>query len=108
MKQTIIGLAMGIFLAASPFLIMNIESNKIINIFIGAVLVNAGWYLPKSDQKYCWTNLSIGIWLLFSAWFNFFTQGKPYLWNNLLSGLILISLNLYFMITNKGDEISGK
>lgn len=80
---------LGLWLAVAPFVPMDIPSVKINNVLIGAIVAAVGWYIPKEKSWQRWVAIIVGTWMFIAGLTPWFEVGYVYLWNNVISGLLI-------------------
>ena len=80
---------LGLWLALAPLLSMDVPSVKLNNIFVGLVVAVVGWYVPKERGWQRWVTETLGYWVLIASFIPDLVEGYPYLWNNLVSGILI-------------------
>jgi hypothetical protein len=80
---------LGLWLAVVPFLAMDTLSVKLNNALVGLVVAIVAWYVPKEKSWQRWSAMILGVWVFIASFFPGLLEGSPYLWNNLISGLLI-------------------
>jgi sulfite exporter TauE/SafE len=79
---------LGVWLAVAPFVPMDTPSVKINIFLVGAIIATVGSYVPKEKFWQRWLAIIIGTWLFITSLTPWFVEGRVYLWNNIISGVI--------------------
>ena len=81
----------GIWLLLAPFVSMDVPSVKLNNLYIGVLAAVVSGYTPTKNEWGCWLGIAAGVWIAFSSFFHLFVQGTGYLWNNVVSGVLIFA-----------------
>ncbi len=98
----------GLWLLLAPFVEMDIASIKVNNALIGAIISTIGLYSINRKSCLRWLAVIAGIWMLFVGATPWFTEGNPYIWNNILSGLLITICGLALIDRKQIMKVSFK
>jgi hypothetical protein len=81
---------LALWLAAAPFVAMDVPSVKLNNILVSMIIAWIAWYM---DTVRVWAKrptMIIAGWMILAGFVPALTEGPGYLWNNLVSGSLLV------------------
>lgn len=92
---------MGLWVAVSPFIPIDLESVKINNLLFGLLITLTAWDIKKTKIFYRWVSIILGIWLFFSGCIPILVIEPLYFWNNFISGILIFTSGLMLSINFK-------
>jgi hypothetical protein len=84
----IIGL-LGLWLIAAAFLKFDSAVNLWNNLLVGLIVGILGYTIIKQKIWQSWTCMVLGVWMIIAAFVPSLTIDKGYLWNDIISGIII-------------------
>lgn len=79
----------GMWLMITAFVHMD-QSNCITsNLVIGALTAIIGWRMKTEKRVQEWLSVLMGVWVMTTVFIPPLMQGKGFLWNNVVSGLLI-------------------
>lgn len=89
MWQAWINGILGLWIAVAPFVSMDVDSVKINNLLFGLIVAIVSWHIPKEGTRQRWSTMILGAWIFVAGCTPALVEGNVYLWNNLISGLLI-------------------
>lgn len=81
---------LGLWLALAPFTALDVPSVTMNNTFVGCIVITVAWYYLHEDKSWQrWATMILGIWVLIAGFIPALVEGYPYLWNNLIAGILM-------------------
>ncbi len=93
---------LGVWIFISAFLEFNATLNIWNGLVIGAIVAYVSYQLLKAKPWQAWLGVIMGIWLIIAAFIPAFQAGTGYLWNDIISG-ILIMVAGFGALQSKGN-----
>ena len=81
---------LGIWVVIAAFLNFTPSMNVWNDLVIGIVVAYVGYTIVKVKSWQGWLGVIMGLWLVVSVFFPTLLSGAGYLWNDLLSGILIM------------------
>ncbi len=82
--------ALGVWLALAPAVSLSVPSARLNNLLTGTMAAVVSAYTPEKTGE-ARLGVIAGAWLAIASSFKFFVVGDGYLWNNVISGLLIFT-----------------
>ncbi|MFO7853505.1 MAG: SPW repeat domain-containing protein [Bacteroidota bacterium] len=80
---------LGLWLMVAAFLGFSPTVNLWNNLVVGLIVAIVGYTFVKQKPWQAWVCMVFGVWMIIAAFIPSLTSGQGYLWNDLISGLII-------------------
>jgi len=80
---------LGLWIAASPFITIDLPSARINNMTVGLIAAVVASYIPKERPWVRFLGVILGIWIFVSGLTPGLSFGSTYVWNNLICGTLI-------------------
>lgn len=80
---------LGLWLMVAAFLGFDPTVNLWNNLLVGLIVAIVGYTLVKKKPWQAWVSMVVGVWMIIAAFIPSLTSGQGYLWNDLISGLVI-------------------
>jgi hypothetical protein len=80
---------LGLWLIIAAFLGFDSTVNLWNDLLVGIIVAVIGYTFVKQKPWQAWVCLVVGVWLIIAAFIPSLVSGQGYLWNDLISGVII-------------------
>ena len=79
----------GLWFMTAAFLNFDSTVNSWNNLLVGSIVTIIGYTIVKQKEWQAWVCMAIGMWVAISAFIPSLLTGQGYLWNDIISGLVM-------------------
>jgi len=97
---------LGMWLVVAAFLSFSATGNLWDNLIVGVIAAIAGFAMIKEKSWQGWLAGIMGIWLIIAAFIPVLQISTGYLWNDLLSGVLLIIAGFGAMENTSSHQVA--